>query len=79
MIIPVRCFTCGKVISDKWESYQNLVKKGKKDTKLELIESFSEEQEFRPSIEAEAMDTLGIVRMCCRRHFLTTIDTLDDI
>ena len=21
MIIPVRCFSCGKVVGDKWESY----------------------------------------------------------
>ena len=26
MIIPVRCFTCGKVIGNKWESYLDLLK-----------------------------------------------------
>lgn len=25
MIIPVRCFTCGKVIGNKWEAYLNLL------------------------------------------------------
>lgn len=25
MIIPVRCFTCGKVIGNKWESYLDLL------------------------------------------------------
>eukprot|EP01080_Neovahlkampfia_damariscottae_P008278 gene8278-103_t len=25
MIIPVRCFTCGKVIGNKWETYLRLV------------------------------------------------------
>ena len=25
MIIPVRCFTCGKVIGNKWEKYQELI------------------------------------------------------
>ncbi|OQV12865.1 putative DNA-directed RNA polymerases I, II, and III subunit RPABC5 [Hypsibius exemplaris] len=25
MIIPVRCFTCGKVLGDKWEAYLNLL------------------------------------------------------
>ena len=25
MIIPVRCFTCGKVIGNKWETYLNLL------------------------------------------------------
>lgn len=25
MIIPVRCFTCGKVVGNKWEKYQELL------------------------------------------------------
>jgi len=25
MIIPVRCFTCGKVIGNKWEPYLDLL------------------------------------------------------
>ena len=25
MIIPVRCFTCGKVIGDKWEKYNEMI------------------------------------------------------
>lgn len=25
MIIPIRCFTCGKVIGNKWDSYIDLV------------------------------------------------------
>lgn len=29
MIIPVRCFSCGKVIGSKWEKYQTLLKEGK--------------------------------------------------
>ncbi len=28
MLIPVRCFTCGKVLADKWVSYQQLVASG---------------------------------------------------
>ena len=26
MIIPVRCFSCGKVIGNKWETYQTMLK-----------------------------------------------------
>ncbi len=29
MIIPIRCFTCGKPIGHLWEKYQNLLKQGK--------------------------------------------------
>jgi DNA-directed RNA polymerase I, II, and III subunit RPABC5 len=28
MIIPVRCFTCGKVIGNKWEDYLGLIDAG---------------------------------------------------
>ncbi len=28
MIIPIRCFTCGKLIGDKWEEFARRVKKG---------------------------------------------------
>ncbi|MEM2875730.1 MAG: DNA-directed RNA polymerase subunit N [Candidatus Bathyarchaeia archaeon] len=28
MIIPVRCFTCGKVVGDKWEEFASRVKAG---------------------------------------------------
>lgn len=28
MIIPVRCFTCGKPIGDKWEDFQSRVDTG---------------------------------------------------
>lgn len=28
MIIPVRCFSCGKVIGDKWKPYVERVSKG---------------------------------------------------
>jgi len=34
MIIPVRCFTCGKVIGNKWNSYLEL--KDKYDEKIAL-------------------------------------------
>ncbi|UCH32790.1 MAG: DNA-directed RNA polymerase subunit N [Candidatus Bathyarchaeota archaeon] len=28
MIIPIRCFTCGKLIGDKWEYFSRRVKEG---------------------------------------------------
>ena len=28
MIIPVRCFSCGKVIGDKWEDFNRRVEAG---------------------------------------------------
>jgi len=34
MLIPVRCFTCGKVVADKWETFNNKVKAGKNPQKV---------------------------------------------
>jgi DNA-directed RNA polymerase subunit N len=28
MMVPIRCFTCGGVIGDKWESFLDRVKNG---------------------------------------------------
>lgn len=28
MIIPVRCFTCGKVVGNKWKEYVHLLQNG---------------------------------------------------
>ena len=29
MIIPVRCYSCNKIIANKWEKYKSLLKDGK--------------------------------------------------
>ncbi|MFX0169850.1 MAG: DNA-directed RNA polymerase subunit N [Candidatus Hodarchaeota archaeon] len=28
MIIPIRCFTCGRLIADKWEEYSRRIRQG---------------------------------------------------
>lgn len=28
MIIPIRCFSCAKLIADKWDKYLELIKEG---------------------------------------------------
>jgi len=30
MIMPVRCFTCGKLVADRWEEFARRVKAGEK-------------------------------------------------
>ncbi len=34
MIIPVRCFTCGKVIGHFWEEYKKRVEAGEESAKI---------------------------------------------
>jgi len=33
VLVPVRCFTCGNLVSDKFEEYQNKVKSGEEPAK----------------------------------------------
>ena len=34
MIVPVRCFTCGNLVADKFDEYQNRVKSGEEPAKI---------------------------------------------
>lgn len=34
MIVPVRCFSCGKVIGDKWEDFNTRVEAGENPGKV---------------------------------------------
>lgn len=76
MIIPIKCFTCGMVIADKYRYYQEEVRKRKLakgmkelDRILYLTKEFSEK-----TVEGEVLDDLGLKKMCCRRHMLTHVD-----
>jgi DNA-directed RNA polymerase subunit N (RpoN/RPB10) len=66
MIIPVRCFTCGKVIGSLYEQYREKV-----DAKLK-------EGKEESASRREALDELGVKRYCCRRMLLTHVSTIDE-
>jgi DNA-directed RNA polymerase subunit N len=34
VLVPVRCFTCGNLVSDKFEEYQNKLKSGEEPAKI---------------------------------------------
>ncbi|MDH3191434.1 MAG: DNA-directed RNA polymerase subunit N [Nitrosopumilus sp.] len=34
MLIPVRCFTCGNLIADKYDDYQNKIRTGEDPAKV---------------------------------------------
>ncbi len=36
MMIPIRCFSCGQVVADKWEEYDRRVNKNKEDSRTVL-------------------------------------------
>lgn len=73
MIIPVRCFTCGKVIGNKWEAfcenvekYESLPESSKSESKFH--------QNFTDDYKGKIMDEIGVTKICCRRHLLGHVD-----
>ena len=88
MIIPVRCFTCGKVIADKWNKFKELIEKdqnNKNTNKKFTIEdiTITEDEDpmryFDDNLQKKALEQLGIKRMCCVRHFISHVDLIDII
>ena len=71
MIIPVRCFTCNKLIADKWLKYIDLVEKSKKkdDSEEEI------EKKMMIILEKE----LELKRYCCKRMLTTHVELINDI
>jgi DNA-directed RNA polymerase subunit N (RpoN/RPB10) len=77
MIIPIKCFTCGTVIADKYRYYQEQVRRIKLSRGLnvdKVVYLTKEHTEKTP--EGVVLDDMGVVRVCCRRHFLTHVDIL---
>jgi DNA-directed RNA polymerase subunit N len=64
MIIPVRCFTCNKVIANKWLEYK------KKLEENNIKDNDNQEEIFKE---------LEIHRYCCKRMFLGHVDMMDKI
>jgi len=60
MLIPIRCFTCGKVIGNKWDKYLKYQQELKKKNEKDVIK--------------KSLDKLELNRYCCRRMFLSHIE-----
>ena len=75
MIIPVKCFTCGKVLADKYRYYVKEVKKKKitADLELDKVVYLTEDNKDKTP-EGEVLDSLQLNKYCCRRHMLTHVD-----
>lgn len=82
MIIPIRCFTCNKVIAHLWEEYLDLIQKEHSDENIRdnpKKRFVSVEELTKKTVEGKILDNLGINRYCCRRMFLSHVDLCDKI
>jgi DNA-directed RNA polymerase subunit N (RpoN/RPB10) len=87
MIIPVRCFTCAKVLADKWEYYvrrckelEELNKEKQKTDKKDGENNIElNDQHYDKVIRQKVFEELGLDRICCRRMMLGHVDLIDII
>jgi DNA-directed RNA polymerase subunit N (RpoN/RPB10) len=76
MIIPIRCFTCSKVIADKYDYYHQ------EKTKLKANDDKKNDANlkyFNDIHTKEILDNLGLTRYCCRRSLMSAVDLMDVI
>jgi len=69
LIIPVRCFSCGNVVSQAYEEYKKRF--------LEYQKSIDAEEEPKETPK-QILDDLGVERYCCRRMIISHVDLLED-
>ena len=92
MIVPIRCFTCGKVIADKYDYYMKEAEKLKlmsenpatnanltKEEKLKAAQESYDTRHFDTTRTGALLDSMGLTRYCCRRHMLSTVDMMEII
>ncbi len=75
MLIPVKCFTCGKVLGDKYRYYVREVEKLKLDKDLNVNKViYLDKTNLDKTPEGIVLDSLELTKYCCRRHMLTHVD-----
>lgn len=83
MIIPVRCFTCGNILADKWIPYVQAVndeknKSGEVSTD-EPTTTYIDLKNPKKSIEGEVLDEMGLHKYCCRRMMISNVHMISYI
>ncbi len=78
MIIPVRCFTCNRVIGSKYEKYLQII--ATEPENENIISGDPEVNLSKDNIYQKAFKDIGIQdRYCCKRHLLSHIDLIQKI
>ena len=75
MIIPIKCFSCGKVLVNEYRYYLKEVQKRKisKSMDIEKVQYLTKDF-IDKTPEGEVLDELKLTKYCCRRHMLTHVD-----
>ncbi len=79
MIIPIRCFTCGNMLADKWRYYQRQVNEYRKRDGGQNGILYLDTTTLPVTAENQALKDLNLRRYCCRKVLLTHVDLIDKI
>ena len=82
MIIPIRCFTCNKVIAHLWDDYLDKIQlaylnediANNKKNRFVNIETLENK-----TVEGKILDSMKLHRYCCRRMLLSHVDLCEKI
>jgi DNA-directed RNA polymerase subunit N (RpoN/RPB10) len=74
MLIPIRCFTCGGVLANKYRFYEREVLRIKTERNMSDNVVYLTRDNIKKTPEGEVMDMLGLNKVCCRRHVLTHVN-----
>ena len=67
-LIPIKCFTCGDILADKYLYYIKEINKTSKK------ETYAEKDNFNKTNVGLTLDNIELYSICCRRHLLTHVE-----
>ena len=84
-MIPIRCFTCGYVLGDKWIPYITEIQNEKNSSNEKLEDSLELKYmdinlpKQEKSLEGRILDDMNIHKYCCRRMMLSNVHLISYI
>ena len=72
MLIPIKCFTCGKVLADKYRFYEKTLRERNLNESQKTI--YLTHENIKKTHAGQILDELGLKKMCCRKHMLCHVD-----
>lgn len=80
MIIPIRCFSCNRVLASKYRTYQKKLAEANFDDNILSGDVKTNLESDQLVKRMEIFKALGIEdRYCCKRHVISHIDLIEKI
>ena len=77
MIIPIKCFSCGNLLANKYKYFREQTNHRKKQTNTDpsRVEYLSKTRNEKTA-EGTVLDEMKLTNLCCRRQMLCHVDIL---